>query len=251
MLIMKKCLKHSVYLAGLLGTCLAANGQVTMESFSFNNINTPVDTVFGTIDSHSLSSSITSITSVEVLLNISSTYNGDIKVVLSHGANSSVLLNRVGRDTGPGEPILQNFGYGDQGFNITLSDSATYNDGSGSKASDVHVYRTVLYGNNSTPVPNPGVLTGTFAPDGRTTDGLLATTSDPRTALLSSFIGMNANGVWDLQLKDFVPSSDTSTLVSWGMNISGVPEPQTYGLVFGIGLMGAAMLRKRFASKSL
>ncbi len=244
---MKKYLKQSLYLTALLGTCVAANAQVTIETYTFAGINTPIDATFGTIDSHSIASSITSITSVEVFLNITSTdFNSDLKVVLSHGADSAVLLNRVGRDTSSADLSLRSFGYNDKGFNITLSDSATYNDGTGDKAKDVHVYRAILYGNNSTPIPAPGILTGTFAPDGRTTDGSLATTADPRTALLSSFIGSDANGAWNLQLKDFFAPSETSTLVSWGMNISGVPEPQTYALVFGIGLIGVAMIRKRF-----
>jgi len=249
---MKKRLEHSLYLAGLLGTCMMANGQVIMETYTFDGINTPVDAVFGTIDSHSISSSITSITGVNVFLNITSTdYNSDIKVVLSHGENSSVLLNRVGRDTSSSDPNLQGFGYNDKGFNITLSDSATYNPGTGDVARDVHVYRAILYGNNATPIPAPGVLTGTFAPDGRATDGASATTADPRTLLLSSFIGFDPNGLWRLQLKDFYAPTDTSTLVSWGMEISGVPEPQTYALVFGMGLVGVAMLRKKFAGKTL
>jgi subtilisin-like proprotein convertase family protein len=248
---MKKSLTRSISLAGLLGVCLAAHGQVT-ETFNFGGINTVVDTGIGTIDSQSLSSAITSITSVEVFLNITSTdFNSDLKVVLSHGENSSVLLNRVGRDTDAlANPILQAFGYNDKGFNIKLSDSATYNDGTGDKAKDVHVYRAILYENNNTPIPAPGILTGTFAPDGRPTDGSLATTSDSRTSLLSSFVGMDANGMWNLQLKDFVSQTDSQTLVSWGMNISGVPEPQTYTLVFGMGLMGVAMLRKKLAGKS-
>jgi subtilisin-like proprotein convertase family protein len=253
MIFMKNYLKHSLSLIALLGTCLTANAQVTMETYTFGGINTTIDATFGTIDSRSLASSITSITSVEVFLNITSTdFNSDLKVVLSHGANSSVLLNRVGRDTDPlANPILQAFGYNDKGFNITLSDSATYNDGTGDKSKDVHVYRAILYGNNSTPIPAPGILTGTFAPDGRATDGALATTADPRTALLSSFIGNDANGIWNLQLKDFFAPSETSTLVSWGMEISGVPEPQTYALAFGIGLIGVAMIRKRFIGNSI
>lgn len=249
---MKKCLMHSAYVAGLVGFSLAANAQVT-EPYSFIT-GTPIkiDTTFGTIDSHSISSSITSITSIEVFLNITSTaYNSDLKVVLSHGADSAVLLNRVGRDTSSLDLGLSNFGYNDNGFNITFSDSATYNDGSGDKAKDVHIYRAILYGDNSVSIPNPGVLTGTFAPDGRATDGSVATTSDPRTALLSSFTGADASGFWNLQLKDFVSQTDDQYLVSWGMNITGVPEPQTYALVFGLGLMGAAMLRKTLAGRNV
>ena len=249
---MRKNLTRSICLTGLLGICLTASGQVT-ETYNFGGINTVVDSGIGTLDSRLLSSAITSITSVEVFLNITSTdFNSDLKVVLSHEANSSVLLNRVGRDTDSlANPILQAFGYNDKGFNITLSDSATYNDGTGDKSKDVHVYRAILYGDNTTSIPAPGVLTGTFAPDGRTTDGSLATTSDPQTAMLSAFIGTDANGIWNLQLKDFVAASETSTLVSWGMTITGVPEPQTYALVFGIGLMGVAILRKKRISNSI
>src|SRR4030095_2852575 len=43
-----------------------------------------------------------------------------------------------------------------------------------------------------------------------------------RTGLLSSFNGLNPNGEWTLFLADLSPL-DTSTLVSWGLELCGLP----------------------------
>ncbi|MFM2294366.1 MAG: Proprotein convertase P-domain, partial [Verrucomicrobiota bacterium] len=62
-----------------------------------------------------------------------------------------------------------------------------------------------------------------------------------------AFGGANANGTWTLFLAD-LSGGDISTLVSWGMDISVVPEPITWALL-AFALVGGAMIfvRRRLA----
>src|SRR2546425_11905025 len=69
---------------------------------------------------------------VNVTLNISGGWNGDIYAYLRHGDGFSVLLNRVGT------PDNYGFGYGDTGFHVTL-------DGQATQSVDIHLYQNVSY----------------------------------------------------------------------------------------------------------
>jgi subtilisin-like proprotein convertase family protein len=153
------------------------------------------------------------VTDVNVKLNISGGYNGDLYVYLSHGSGFSVLLNRVGRTAG------DSFGYSDAGFNITLDDSA---------ASDIH-----NYGGNG-----GAQLTGTWQPDARNVDPATVLNTSTRNAHLSSFNNLDPNGAWTLFVAD-MSSGDQSMLVSWELEITAVPEPAHIALgIFGFGLVG-------------
>ena len=154
------------------------------------------------------------IQNVNVSLDITGGWNGDLFAYLSFGTGYAVLLNRVGKDnTDP-------YGYGDAGFNIALSDSA---------ATDIH-----LYGGNG-----GDLLTGTWQPDGRETDPMLAVSSDPRTAMLSSFDNLDPNGTWTLFVED-AATGYQSTLVSWSIEIVTVPEPATIQFLAAFGGLAAA-----------
>lgn len=137
------------------------------------------------------------VTNVTVDLTIAGGWNGDLYAYLSHGSGFAVLLNRIGSTAAnPG-------GSGVSGLNVEFSDSYL---------TDVH-----------TALNNP--LTGDFAPDGRNTNPLTALDTDPRTAFLSSFNGLDPSGNWTLFLADVSPL-ETSTLQSWSVNIAtAVPEP--------------------------
>src|SRR5438876_350100 len=67
---------------------------------------------------------------VNVTLNISGGWNGDLYAYLRHGDGFSVLLNRVGT------PDNYGFGYGDTGFHVTLDSQAT-------QSVNIHLYQTV------------------------------------------------------------------------------------------------------------
>ena len=141
------------------------------------------------------------ITSVDVQLDISGGYNGDLYgylVLQDANGNTAteILLNRVG--TSPSNP----FGSSGSGFDVTLSDSGTVNGS--------------IHGAT-------GIPTGTWLPDSA-------------DILDGTFGGMTANGTWTLFLADMSAGGGTSTLESWGLDIgvAAVPEPGA-GLILGIG----------------
>ncbi|MBM3880279.1 MAG: hypothetical protein FJ387_11275 [Verrucomicrobia bacterium] len=181
----------------------------------------------------------TSVEGVEVRLNIAGTglegqaFNGDYYVYLTHTdslnrVGLAVLLNRVGRDAG--NPT----GYGDNGFDVTFTDDAGF--------ADVHSYRLTLSGNPNQALPNPGVLTGIWQPDGRETDPAAAVASDARTAGLSQFVGLDPAGLWTIYAQDFSLGGD-ARLVSWSLVL--VPEPASTAVFVGLGLLVWRGLRRR------
>lgn len=77
-------------------------------------------------------------------------------------------------------------------------------------------------------------FSGTFQPDGRTTDPYDVLNTDGRPAMLSSFNGLGAGGSWTLFIADQA-AGGTSTPQSWSVTITGVPEPSTL-LLGGLGV---------------
>jgi subtilisin-like proprotein convertase family protein len=160
------------------------------------------------------------INNVDVTLNISGGYNGDLYGYLvlqsdDSSTTTSILLNRVG--TTGSNP----FGAAGSGMDITLTGGATANSG------DVH-----------TASETAGVgLTGTYLADGRAVSPLGVTDQSPQTAGLNVLNGADANGTWTLFLADLSEGGGQSTLVSWGLSISVVPEPTTWALIIFAALL--------------
>lgn len=160
------------------------------------------------------------VNSVSVSLNITGGFNGDLYATLAGPSGQFVvLLNRVGlTDSDP-------FGYLDTGFNITLDNSGA----------NVHGYQSGGYSTNGS-----GQLTGTWNVDGRNISPLSsgaafdAASTSANLTLLNNII---PNGTWTLFLAD-LSGGGQSTLVSWGLTIVTVPEPQTWAMMIG----GAATL---------
>jgi subtilisin-like proprotein convertase family protein len=149
---------------------------------------------------------------VDVRLNISGGYNGDLYGYLvmqpsSGGPVTALLLNHPG---------VGNATFGNSGSSmvVTLSSSGT---------TDIHNALAT------------GDLGGTYQPEG---NGSM------------TFGGANAAGAtWTLFLAD-LSGGDTSRLVSWGLDISVVPEPITYSLmIFGAVVMTVAIRRRQAVSK--
>jgi len=149
------------------------------------------------------------IASVQVSLTISNGYNGDLYAYLAHSTGLAVLLNRVGLSSSNA------FGYGDPGFNLTLSAAG---------ANNVHFYQ-----NFSPSYDGNGRLTGTWQPDGRGIDPLSAASAFDATgsADLSVFNGQEPNGQWTLFVADVSAGGGQCTLLSWSLVINSVPEPPT------------------------
>lgn len=154
-------------------------------------------------------------TNITVTLNITGGFNGDLYAyLLSPTGSMVVLLNRVGMGSG------NSFGYGDAGFNITL-DSASGNN--------VHNYQSGVYNLSG------GQLTGTLAPDSRTISPLSdpsAFDAAPTGNTLADLNGSDPNGAWKLFIAD-LSGGGQSTLVTWGLTVVTVPEPQTWTLLSG------------------
>jgi subtilisin-like proprotein convertase family protein len=189
------------------------------------NLPIPDNSSSGLVSSKDFTSSITRLGNVNVTLNISGNFNGDLFGYLSHDSGFSVLLNREGRSA------TSSLGYSDGGMNVTLSDSAVNGD--------IHTYRLKLSGNNNTALNGP--LTGTWLPDARNVDPGSVLDTSARTAFLNSFYTLNPNGKWTLFLADLSPGG-TSTLVSWGLEVTTIPEPANVTLMVlgGFGLLFAS-----------
>jgi subtilisin-like proprotein convertase family protein len=157
-------------------------------------------------------------TDIQVALNITGGFNGDLYAYLiSPQGSMIVLLNRVGLNS------ANPFGYSDAGFNITLQAAGF----------DIHDY-----GSHS-PTFSSGQLTGVWMPDRRMIDGQSPAGYFDAAGTgnnLDSLYGSDPNGDWTLFVAD-LSSPGQSTLVSWGLTIATVPEPQTWALLVGGGLM--------------
>jgi len=163
-----------------------------------------------------------SLVDISVNLAITGGFNGDLYayLVLDNGnspVTQVILLNRIGKTA------ANPFGSRDPGLNVTFSDSAF---------GDIHL------------TPDTGsTLTGTFQADGRQVDPQLVLDTSPRTTFLSSFNGLSPDGTWTLFVADMAGGdTDTSTLVSWGIDITVVPEPGLLSLLL-LGLVGIGSTR--------
>jgi subtilisin-like proprotein convertase family protein len=171
---------------------------------------------------------------VVVNLNITGGFNGDLCAYLVDPlGHLSVLLNR------PGMGSANPFGNSDAGFNITLDDSVG--------ANNIHNYQ------NYSPSFSSGQLTGTWAADGinispLSTPGAFDTA--PSVAGLSLFYGDLPSGNWTLFIAD-LSGGGQSTLVSWGLQIVTVPEPQSWVLVAaGFAMLALLSYRRRACNSS-
>lgn len=155
------------------------------------------------------------INEVSVRLNVSGGYNGDLYGYLTYNGQTVVLLNRVAGSTGGTYgSAASGFGTGTfgTGNSITLSDAG--GDGA------IHT------------ISGSPVAVGNYTPDSN--GGTFS----------AAFNGMNPNGTWTLFLADLSAGSQ-STLVSWGLNISVVPEPATWAMIiFGSVVVGCSLARR-------
>lgn len=165
---------------------------------------------------------------ITVRLNISGGYNGDLYGYLSYNNTLIPLVNRVGVGTG------NSFGYDNSGLNVSFSDSA---------ANNIHFYQSVGGYN----------ITGEaqWKPDGRAISplGAAPTFDAAGTVLLSALDGMSANGNWTLVMADVSGGGGQATVVSWGVDITAVPEPGQWATIAGALLAAAAGARRVLRSR--
>jgi len=225
------------FLAGaiLIGAfALPARAQVLLNYSwsSFNEdsvLSIPDGNATGVSDTRTILERAVEILKIAVNLEISGGFNGDLYVTLQHDLGFSILLNRAGR--APSSP----FGYDDKGFAVTLADSASNGD--------IHTYRNIE-------IPAGGLpLTGTWQPDARLSDPSGTVTASSRTAFLQSFQGENLAGDWTLFAAD-LSSGGQAKIISWGLEITVVPEPQETALLASVGLLSLMWLRLRDSKRA-
>jgi subtilisin-like proprotein convertase family protein len=221
-----KTMKQILTLVMATGMAVAALGQPYVWN-STNNVaggTIPDDSLSGNASTIAVSGLADVIKNVSVTLDITGGYNGDLYAYLAGpNAGFAVLLNRAGVNGGSA------YGYGDTGFNVTLDDSASN--------PDIHTYQTTGYPGS---LNGSGQLTGTWGSDGESIDPQSAPSAfnaGSGSATLETFQNLNGNGTWTLFLADLA-SPNQSTIVSWTLDITTVPEPSSLAL----GALGIAAL---------
>lgn len=194
--------------AGLAGFALELDAQILItRTFT---LNTPVPDFGELASAPVLNLGGGTVQNVQVGLTLTSgttggpMFNGDIYASLGHGTGFAVLLNR------PGRTAANSFGYSDAGMTVTFADNAANGD--------VHNYQTALGG-----APAGGVLTGTWAPDGRNANPSTVTDATARTAMLSSFNGLASDGEWRLLVSD-ESGGAVAEVVSWTLKLVVQPD---------------------------
>ena len=185
-----------------------AHGGIIYNPANNINANIPDGSPSGWAGTATASGYLPSLSDISVTLNISGGYNGDLYAGLSYGGVLVPLLNRVGVSSG------NPFGSDGAGMSVTLSDSGSVN---------IHA-------------AGDGVLGGTYRADGQNIDPLSSASSFSATggsimldAVGTGFGNMNPNGTWTLFLAD-LSGGGQSTLVSWSLEITAVPEPVNVAL---------------------
>ncbi|WP_193213056.1 PEP-CTERM sorting domain-containing protein [Luteolibacter marinus] len=201
-------------LGSLLLAQLAPAATVVSDLWDVSAV-IPDNSATGWSDTRYISSVSVEITNVEVYLETTGGFNGDLYAYLTHDSGFSVLLNRVGRtESNPDGSFTT-------GMSVVFSNTAD---------EDIHSAVSMY---------------GVYQPDGRNVSPLTVTETVERTATLMGFNGLDPNGGWTLFVADVSPGYE-ATVVSWGLTVTtseAVPEPST---IIGAGVMSLlAMFRRR------
>jgi subtilisin-like proprotein convertase family protein len=203
----------SLFFAGLavglaLPLCPAEAAPITVTDNASPNAVIPDNNKSGLASSITMSSGISSLTDVQVTVDVvgaPTAWNGDYYAYLQYSSGLVVLLNNLG--TSAGTP----FGSAGDGFDITFSDA-------GANVSTAPGLATTA------------ALTGTYAPQAGSLD--------------STFGGLDPDGVWTLFIADTAPGG-VGELASWSLQVTGnaaeagVPDR---GNTFALFVLGAGLL---------
>ena len=221
-------MKTKLTILGIALTATLLPAQTfTTNSYTLNpNTGIADGSPVGVMEQFNVSGVSGNITNVQVQLDITGGFNGDLYAYLvGPQGQLAVLVNR------PGITGSNPFGYGNGGFNITLDSSSA----------NIHGYGSGYTTNGL------GQVTGVWGSDGRNIDpqSLGSVFSGASTsANLGLFQDGNANGVWTFFIADLSPGGGTANLNSVILTIMTVPEPQTW-VMLGGGLAVLCLFRNR------
>jgi len=218
-------IKFVLLLLGLLA--VKSWSQTETGSFTNSTVSViPDGSLVGVMEQVNVSGLGGSISNVQVTLDITGGFNGDLYAYLVDPTGQLVvLLNR------PGVTGSNPFGYGDSGMTITLDGLATNN---------IHDYASGGSGTYS-------LIGTTWAADGRNVNPQTAGSilyGTPPTANLSLFQNADAKGVWTFLIADLGAGGGSASLNNVVLTIMTVPEPQTF-VMLGGGLALFGLLRRR------
>ena len=222
-------MKTKLTILGLALTATLLPAQTfTTNSYTLNpNVGIADGSPVGVMEQFNVSGASGVITNVQVQLDITGGFNGDLYAYLvGPQGQLAVLVNR------PGITGSNPFGYGNGGFNITLDSSSA----------NIHGYGSGYTTNGL------GQVTGVWGSDGRNIDpqSLGSVFSGAATsANLGLFQDGNANGVWTFFIADLSPGGGTANLNSIILTIMTVPEPQTWIILGGAILLSGFINRLR------
>jgi subtilisin-like proprotein convertase family protein len=215
----------------LLATLLLSSATTPGALF----ISGTLDTIIPDGNPNGISSTINvsglspAISDVNVSINVSGGFNGDLYAFLSFGNGTVVLLNHIGNTSS--DP----FGSPTAGFGSSAGGWYNFKFDDSTLMTDIHAYSD----DSGSPI------TGTYNTDRRTMDPQLVLDTSPRGSSLVSFNNSNPNGAWTIFFTDMAGGNDPSTLVSWGLEIEAVPEPTRLALgIFGILVIGVGVVRR-------
>jgi subtilisin-like proprotein convertase family protein len=161
---------------------------------------------------------IDSLSYVQLHLNISGGFDGDLYAYLTHNGQTAILLNRIGTSGADA------FGSSQAGMNILLNDSIG--------ANNIHTAGILVSGT-------------TYQSDGRYASpiDLVGVNAAGTGDNLDNFFGQSASGDWTLFIAD-ADKNGVATLDSWELEIAEVPEPVNVAMViFATGFVLAQSLR--------
>ena len=216
-------------IGGMIGGL--AQGQSFVETNKVTatpGVAIPMGNPTGVAVSFNVTGSTGVVSDVQVDLNISGGFNGNLYAYLTGPSGQlAVLLNRVGVTSG------NPFGYSNPGFDVTFDVAST---------SNIHNYGSIGYTPNGS-----GQVTGVWAADGRNINPLSSGStfdSAPTTSGLNVFEDTAPTGTWTLFVADLSSGGGVADLNSVGISVITVPEPGTLALVGG-GLALAGIWRRR------
>jgi len=164
--------------------------------------------------------------------------NGDLNIFIKSPGANGIIAQLVNR---PGVTGSNPLGYQDNGIHVDFFDGV---DPSGVSHTDFHFYQNdPVYG----VVSDTTGVTGVFKTDGRNIDPLSAGSafdSAERNKTLAAFQGIDPYGDWVLFAVDVLSGGNTK-IKDWGIDFSPIPEPQSYAMAIGAGLMAFGIYRRR------